>query len=488
MADLATADDPTALDATAMAAAVQSGAIGAEALLDAHLARVRRWNPSLAAIVASDEQAARAAARACDADAAHGAWRGPLHGLPMTVKDAWNVAGLPATVGTPWLRNHRPVRDATAVARLRAAGAVVWGKSNLPLASYDWQCASGFLPRGRNPWSLAHGPGGSSGGAAAAVAARFTPLELGSDVAGSIRVPAHACGVVGLRPGEDVVPLDGHGDVPGSVHALRHLLVGGPLARSVRDLRLAMRVLTARDDDWVARPCAAAGLRLAITAEAGPHRADADTRRVLTEAVATLRAAGASVTAVEPPLDLEALFVAWGAIQGFELRAAMPGRVAALPGAGIAGAALFRLVFGPGTFSRGLGRGWSASPRTYFAALDARDAALAAFDAFAARWDAWLTPVGLAPALAHQRTGRAVPVDGVRVPYGEVFGRWCCPTAVTAHPVVVLPAGRSSAGLPIGVQVHGRRGHDAALLDVAEAIAGCLPALGMPDLAATMGS
>ena len=194
-------------------------------------------------MVTLDAERARAAADAADRALAAGEAKGALLGLPMTVKDTFETAGLRTTCGVPELSQHVPAADAVAVARLRAAGAVVFGKTNTPTWAGDWQTTNPIYGTTNNPWDRTRTPGGSSGGSAAAVAAGFTSLELGSDIGGSIRVPAHCCGVFGHKPSHGLVPQRGH--LPGAPGTLteRDLNTIGPLARCVDDLELALDVV-----------------------------------------------------------------------------------------------------------------------------------------------------------------------------------------------------------------------------------------------------
>ena len=188
---------PEFRSATTLLSLLRARKLGALELLDLQLARISRVNPLLNAVVALDVERARAAARAADSTAADN--RGVLHGLPITIKDAYEVVGMPATCGFPHLADHRPERDADAVARLREAGALVFGKTNVPVAAADHQSYNPVYGTSNNPWDVTRTPGGSSGGAAAAVAAGFSSLELGSDIGGSIRCPSHFCGVYGHK-------------------------------------------------------------------------------------------------------------------------------------------------------------------------------------------------------------------------------------------------------------------------------------------------
>ena len=225
-------------DATAMLAALDDGAVSAVELLDHHLERIGKHNPTLNAIVTPDYDNARARARAADEARARGE-SAPLLGLPLTIKDCIDVAGLIGTAGLEDFAERVPPADSRVAARVREAGAVIMGKTNVPPSAADWQSSNPIFGRTNNPWDLDRTPGGSTGGGAAAVAAGLTPLEFGSDIGGSIRVPASFCGIYGHKPSETALTKSGH--FPGS--ALPNpgvvMSVQGPLARSARDLELA---------------------------------------------------------------------------------------------------------------------------------------------------------------------------------------------------------------------------------------------------------
>ncbi|MDJ0836098.1 MAG: amidase [Acidobacteriota bacterium] len=227
-----------------LAQALQKRELSCEEALDLHLDRVRRLDGKLNAVPAIDEESARKRAREADTALAAGESWGPLHGVPMTIKDSFEVTGMPTTSGAPKLKNHVSKTNADAVQRLMDAGAVVFGKTNLPLFAGDYQSYNEVYGTTNNPWDLSRSPGGSSGGSAAALAAGMTPLELGSDIGGSIRNPAHYCGVYGHKSSYGIVPMNGH--IPGPPGCLTHgdLAVAGPLARDADDLELAMDILS----------------------------------------------------------------------------------------------------------------------------------------------------------------------------------------------------------------------------------------------------
>jgi amidase len=234
--------------ATVLIAALADRTVSSRELVDDAIARIEALDPKINAVVVRDFTAAREAAKAADEALARGERR-PLLGLPMTVKEGFNVAGLPTTWGDPKFKDWRPAEDALAVARLKAAGAIILGKTNVPLQLADWQSYNEIYGTTNNPWDLTRTPGGSSGGAAAALAARFVALELGSDIGGSLRAPAHYCGVFAHKPSLDLVPLRGGGPPGTPAIPMRvDLAVAGPMARSAADLALELEVLAGPDE------------------------------------------------------------------------------------------------------------------------------------------------------------------------------------------------------------------------------------------------
>ncbi len=215
--------------AAEIARLIRERKIGAVETLEHFLARVERYNPRLKAIVWLDAARARERARAADAALAKGEIWGPLHGVPMTIKESYNVAGSPTTWGDPNLTNNITDTSALAVERLEKAGVVLFGKTNVPLLLADHQSYNAIYGTTNNPWDLSRTPGGSSGGSAAALAAGLTGIEAGSDIGGSIRIPAHFCGVFGLKPTWGVVAPKGQA-LPGS-YAYADMSVIGPLGR-----------------------------------------------------------------------------------------------------------------------------------------------------------------------------------------------------------------------------------------------------------------
>src|SRR5216683_7354155 len=232
--------------ATSLLSALRTGGVSATELTELYIRRIERHDGRLNAVVVRDFERARERARAADDAAARGE-RAPLLGLPITLKESMNVVGLETTCGVPEWKGYVSPHDAPAAARLRAAGTVLMGKTNVPPMLGDWQSDNPVYGRTGNPWDTGRTPGGSSGGSAAALAAGLTALELGSDIGGSIRVPAAFCGVYGHRPSETLLPKSGQFPMPPLPNAVVVMGVQGPLARSAEDLELALSVLAGPD-------------------------------------------------------------------------------------------------------------------------------------------------------------------------------------------------------------------------------------------------
>src|SRR5262245_354295 len=228
------------------AAAVRTKSVSALELTDAAIARIEALDGSINAVVVRDFDRARDQARRIDLAMANGADL-PLAGVPMTVKECFNIAGLPTTFGLEVAKNYRPDEDAAAVRRLKDAGAIILGKTNVAAGLQDYQVDNPVYGRTNNPHDLARSPGGSSGGSAAALAAGMVPLELGGDAGGSIRVPASFCGVFGHLSSFDLISLEGHGPPGGGIVVGRAWAAAGPMARTATDLDLALRVLAGRE-------------------------------------------------------------------------------------------------------------------------------------------------------------------------------------------------------------------------------------------------
>src|SRR5215467_4505911 len=300
--------------ATEIAQLIRERKIGAGETLEHFLTRVEKYNSRLNAIVWLDAARARERARAADAALAKGEIWGPLHGVPMTIKESYNVAGSPTTWGEPSLKHNITDASALAVERLEKAGVVLFGKTNVPLMLADWQSYNAVYGTAHNPWNIDLTPGGSSGGSAAALAAGMTGIDAGSDIGSSIRNPAHYCGVFGLKPTWGVISPKGHA-LPGVV-AYGDISVIGPLTRGAEDLDLALDAMAGPDDidgvcwkvEFPACPAhALKDLRIAVKLSDGCSEIDLEYGDKLQALVDALTKCGAKVKDIEPPIDTRRL-------------------------------------------------------------------------------------------------------------------------------------------------------------------------------------
>jgi len=434
---------------TQLAAAIRAGHVSATEVLEAHLAQIERHNPALNAIITLDAERAHARARQADEALARGQVWGLLHGVPFTLKDAHSTAGLRTTVGFPSL-DHVPHEDSTVTARLKAAGGILTGKTNVAPMLADYQTNNPIFSRTNNPWNLERTPGGSSGGVAAALAAGMTPFEVGTDLSGSIRIPAHFCGLFGLKPTENRVSLAGL--IPGlpTPRSVRLMSCIGPMARTVEDLALPYSIIAGPDRrDTEVQPVPVddvpepelKDLRIAFAPTFPGFPAAADIRQAIEELAQQLGRLGVVVEEVAlPELDFIQELSSAGELIGMVIGAFQPEENKP-----------------PTTLAQ------------YLEALHRRDQSIIAWEQFFDEWDVLLCPPSMVTAFPHRETGSPLQVDAQAVEYWMVSAH-CTLFNYTGHPAVVLPYRLDRDGLPIGVQLVGKRWGESRLLAIAIAL------------------
>ncbi|HJP32915.1 MAG TPA: amidase [Candidatus Latescibacteria bacterium] len=454
--------------ATDLAGAIRRREVTAVEVVEAHLARIEATNGTLNAVVTLCAEQALDRARRADAALQTGELWGPLHGVPITVKDHYATAGLRTTSGHTPFADNVPDEDATVVARLLAAGAILLGKTNMPPLGLNYQCDNELFGRTNNPWDLGRTPGGSSGGSAAAVAAGMVPLELGGDFAGSIRVPAHYCGVFSMKPTEFLVP--GSSTPP---RTIRHMSQPGPIARSAEDLALALRLLAGPDGkvyEVPPVPLVAPPMRplssysVAWFPEIPGARTSSDITASMETLTAVLAEAGCFVRQSLPESWAFApLMETWAELGYAEIGSGMDTHTRET----------FRQQLrieadSEDALLRGAHRGLDADNRAFGQTLDRRDAFSNSLDRLLEEVDVLLMPTAMTTAIEHWPTGEPIPVDGRLETYWTVGLGYTTPTNLTGHPVVTCPVGLADDGLPVGVQVVGRRWGDMELLRFVE--------------------
>ena len=453
-------------NATTLAQAIRDKKVTSRDALDHFLERIERLNPQINAVIALNPEAARERADAADAALAKGDNWGPLHGVPMTIKDSYEVVGMATVCGAPALKDHRPTTNAVAVQRLIDAGAIVFGKTNTPLFAQDIQSFNDVFGTSKNPWDTSRTPGGSSGGAAAAVAAGLTAFELGSDIGGSIRTPAHFCGVFGHKPSHGIIPMRGH--IPGPPGTLSEpdLAVSGPLARDANDLVLALDILAGAHGDaakaWrlelpTARHTKLKDFRVACWFDDPECPIDQATKQALGNIAAQLRDAGVQVDEqAKMPVTAKESFHLYDRLLNAVVGAGLPPKIfTKLQRV----APILKLL--PDSVSGKLGRFADAATQRYrdwARSNEMRQRQRAAWAKFFESYDVVLMPVNITAAFKHDHGAdmfkRKIEVDGVERPYYEQF-MWIGPPTSALLPVTTAPIGKTKDGLPIGMQIVG---------------------------------
>lgn len=446
------------------AQALADGRVSSLELLEQSLARIDRLDPRLNAVIVRDDERARSAAREADAALARGERR-PLLGVPITVKESFDVAGLRTTNGHPDYRDNVATRDSHAVSGLRAAGAVILGKTNVPLSLADLQTYNVIYGVTNNPWSQDHTPGGSSGGSAAAIAAGYVALELGSDIGGSIRIPAHFCGVYGHKPTYGLISMRGTG-VPAGRFGNRDLVVGGPLARTASDLELALELLLNLDPTiakgWRATLPEARHARLAdyrvLVIDQWPDHPQSRVERVVIErVVASLQAEGSTVLRpADLPdgllPDLHASHRAYRSLLGSSLANPPPQSAAAQK-------RLQALAPDDRSADAATLRAPTLSHREWLKDNEIRARIREDWERLFQAVDVVVTPVAPGTAFRHKhdepKDGRTHTVafdEGVReVRFLDMF-HWAGLPVLPGLPATAFPLGLNEDGLPIGAQ------------------------------------
>lgn len=467
-------DELVFLSAVAMAEQIRQKKISPVELVEAHLAQIARLNPHVNAFVALDEERARRTARDLEEAGMREEWRGPLHGVPVSIKSSIDVAGLPCESGTRLRAGHIASKDAVLVSRLRDAGAIVLGVTNAPELLMAWETDNLLYGRTNNPWDLTRTAGGSSGGEAAAIASGCAAGGVGSDGGGSIRVPAHFTGICGLKPTPGRIPATGHFPVSAGPFAL--LGVVGPMARTVADLAALFEVIAGPDDGDpssapvpVRRPIVRTGedarrsssaleelkkTRIGYFEDDGRTPVTPETRVAVRRAADALRHAGFEVVAFQPEGLEQARQLWWklfGVAGGMLLRPFAQGRESEL--SPILQDFLRRVAAEPEHSGQSLLSSWLE-----------RDQLRGRFLAQMQEFPILLCPAGAIPAFRHGE--RRWMVEGKTVKYLDAWSytEWF---NLLGNPGAVVPVGQSGEGLPIGVQIVGRPWEEELVLAVA---------------------
>ena len=457
-----------------LAAAVRKKKIGCLELLNLYLKRVEAYNPELNAIIATDIESARKRAKAADKAVKAGKKLGPFHGVPMTIKESFDVTGYPTTWGDPAFRDAIAKTDSLVVQRMRKAGVTLFGKTNIPLNLADWQSYNEVYGSTNNPWDLGRTPGGSSGGSGAALAAGLTGIEAGSDIGASIRNPAHYCGVWGHKPTWGVVCPKGHA-LAGAV-AYGDIGVVGPLARGAEDLEIAMDAMAGPDAidgrGWTlslprSKKKSLRDFKVAVLLS-DPNAEVDDSVQEQLQKIATFlskKKAKVSMTA-RPAFDTAEFNDVFVRLLRAATSARMSDQVYEQARKDAAG-----LAPDDRSYFAQMQRGNSLPHRTWLQLNEKRHRMRLAWDAFFTDYDLMLCPVAVTAAFPHDQKGlrhlRTIVVNNRKVPVvDQIF--WAGYAGLTYLPATVAPIGQTADGLPIGVQIIGPQYGDYTCIEFAK--------------------
>jgi amidase len=463
----------TFTSATELVRQIKSEEVSCEFVLTQFLNQIKIFNPSINAISdlrGYDELLLEAIQK--DKEIRDLKPLGPLHGLPITVKDTYDVKKLISSNGNPQLKNNVPKNDAELVKRLKDAGAIIIGKSNLALFALDWQSSNKWFGQTNNPYNLRHVVGGSSGGSAASLAAGFSSLELGTDAGGSIRVPAHFCGVCGLRTTESALPSRGNMQSPKALRIGRYLTCNGPMARNMDDLMLMLSVLSNSNQQFSENPpvnlkqfswTKESKLNIAFSQTLDGVVLDNEYKELYLAFIEKVRQLKkVELVDIAPDYDSNKLIQLWGKIAGFDFGVALK----RIPFKSLISSLFIRSKYKDGQWAKAMGSGAGISPRKYAEALEEKDNVSDTFTSFFNRYDIWITPVSADKAFKHQKPGVPLKINGKKIPYTKAFIPFNFPSTIPGHPILVIPIGITKSGLPVGIQIHAQKWHDNKLLQI----------------------
>jgi len=463
----------TSLSAIELAQRIKEHRVKVVEAVSAYLEQIERCNGSVNAISKlRPKEEILAEADQKDRMLENGHVAEPLFGVPITIKESIMVAGLPNTNGDPLLRNNIATEDALIVKKLKDAGAIILGVTNIALFSIDWQSVTPWNGTTNNPHDLTRTAGGSSGGAAAAVAASMSPISIGSDAGGSIRVPAHFCGVYGLRPTENYVSNRGHLNAPGRPTARRHVVTPGPLANSLEDLKVTMKALTSQrkhatseipDVPFEQSSWRKGTLRIAYAESLNDVEIDHEYLGLFRKFIKTIAAHGHACAVDRPNYDERESYYIYNKLMGFENGVNTPN----IPLLNWLLYLFIGLKYKDHSWALGMAKGIRMNNVQYARVIDYKDQFADTFQSFLSDYDIWITPSSASEAFKHQRAGKPFTINGKKVPYTKAIATYNFTTAFAGHPILVMPIGKLKNGMPVGVQIHSKKWTENRLLQIA---------------------
>lgn len=471
-----------------LAEMIREGQATSVQIVSDHLDQIKQHNDTLNAVVILDEEAALRTAESRDREAQDGHFRGPLHGVPMTIKEQYWLEGYKATINTDRFEDWVAPEDAVVVERLKSAGAVIMGKTNVPKELLDYQVWGDIYPEGKNPYDIAYSPGGSSGGSAAALASGMTPVELGGDFGGSIRIPSYFCDLYGLKPTENTIPS--HGLIPQADDAEGHVFhmgVGGPMARTVEDMELIWKIIR------------------------GPHHSDRITPRIDWADPSGRQLSDFRVAWLdgwpeyEPSHQIKTLihdFVDRLSQHGCQTENAAPGNHLHTRSLSVF-MRLFGMVLaqelwwlpkrlmrfqikntimkGMEKFSTEYKQGFNHSFLNYSEAMGRRAQVISEWEQYFEAYDLLVCPMSFGPAYERREIGTPITYEDKTLVYVNYCWPYVACFNATGHPAMNVPLGLDGEGLPVGVQIVGPYWSEPTLIHFAKLLSTLTSGFRQPD-------
>jgi len=455
-----------------LATKIQQQQVSILEVVTVYLDQIDRRNPSINAIShLRDRVAILEEAKAKDLELKNGLARGALFGVPITIKESFLVKGLRVSNGDPLLRKYIATEDAELVKRLKEAGAIILGVTNVPLFCIDWQSTNFWNGQTNNPHDLKRVAGGSSGGSAATVAAQFSPISIGSDAGGSIRVPAHFCGICGLRPTEGLLSNRGHLKNPNKPQGRRHIVVPGPFAHTVNDLILLMKVFSNHLKyplpeipavDFESSSWNGSTIKIAVSETINDTPVDEEYLSIFRNFIQELTTSPHQIQYDHPIYNEKKAYLNCSKIIGFEMGI----NSLQVPFLNVFMYFFFLFKYRDHLWAKGMAQGQNLSNLAYAKAIDAKDNFSHLYHNFLSKYDIWITPVCALEAFTHQRAGIPFNINGQKVPYTKAIASFNFTTAYSGHPILVIPIGKKKNGLPVGIQIHAKKWTDHRLLEI----------------------
>ena len=459
------------LSAVQLASGLREGRWTSVELTQHFINKIAELNPQINAVVGIEASAALDQAEKSDRRRAEGVPLSPLDGMPMTVKDAFRMQGYLSTYGFWMLSSYRPSTDCKVIAALRQCGVIFMGRTVVPTGSFDWNCVNQIHAECLNPFDASRTPGGSSGGAAAALALGMTPLELGSDFHGSLRYPAHCCGIYSLRTTDGWLPIADVG--PEAFPAtFKRIATCGPMAKNLVDLQLLLAALVeAFPLPKIAEPASATHrLRIAYSKEILGVKTDKATAELFDQMLNKLNAQDHELSEISPAFDWDELYQMMGVIGGYEFSSVFPRYLRHNWSKSIYARLVLQSRIGKGAFLTYFRRGMLASQSQYESALKCQQQIFAETEVFFSRYELWILPVAPSAAIPRKLCGKKIPTANGEVEYLRYLGSYLGPTATLGTPALATPIGHDQDGLPIAVQIHGPRFSDRRLVQLVGSI------------------